>query len=104
MTTTKRRRSDSRVFQQSLQLVRPHNDALIGTARCKLLAISRVRHTVNGVSMSGQTLDERPFVRFVHEHLIAGTDNQLRAIRIEANRMNAGNIYKIISQKCPIQS
>jgi len=80
----------SRVFQDSLHLIRPYDDALVSRARCEPLAIFGIADAVDGVFVTLQWLDESAIIGVIHKHTVASSNNELGAIWTEAQIPHAG--------------
>lgn len=77
-----------RVFEQTLELVRPDDDRLIGTGRGKLLSISGTGDTVHHVLVSFKGFQQGSCVGLVDENPLCRCHNQVATIGIEADRVD----------------
>lgn len=77
------------VLQETLELVRPDDDGLVGTAGSEFLAIPSTGDRVHGVLVAFQCLQQGSGVGVVDEDSLGGCHNQLASIDIEADGVDA---------------
>lgn len=93
-----------RVFQHSVEFIRPNDNAFIGTAGCKFLAIMGICDSVHSVFVTRKCFDESTFIRFIHQHFIVSSNNQLNPVWMKAHWINPvdqrWNVFLMATKKC----